>query len=325
MQVAWIETFLAIVERGGFCAAADVLFRSQSRVSAHVASLELALGARLIDRSQRPVALTPAGQAFLDYATSAKSSLDAGAAAVRAVKEGRVGRVRLGVHAGTGAPFLPSLLRNLSRDHPDLSVDIVEQPGPVLDRALVDGAVDVAIRPRLPRLLHGDVNCHPLWRERMVAVVPCRHPLARREGVRLADLVDEPLITSDEAVGMLRELALEPKVAFSTDHPMTLVACVVQGLGIGFTNELALQAVPSEGAVLIGFAHPVQRLVEVCWRGELVEHSTTHALLDAVLGTRVTAPATRPQAMTDAALPWPELRREAPAGEGRRELAGAGA
>lgn len=287
MQVAWIETFLAIVERGGFCAAADSLFRSQSRVSAHIASLELALGAPLFDRRQRPVALTAAGQAFFEHATSAKSSLDAGAAAVRAVKEGRAGHIALGAYAGTGAAFLPPLLADLAGHRPDLRVDIVEQPAAMLDRALLDGTVDIAVRPRLPRLAHGAISREPLWRERMVIVVPRGHRLARAPEVRLADLADEPLITNDEAVAMLRDERFEPNVAFLSDQPSMLVACVARGLGIGFTNEFALESVPMAEAVVIELADPLERFVDVCWLGDIRERSTTYTLLDAIRRARL--------------------------------------
>ena len=77
-----IEIFVAVVEEGSFAAGADRLGASTSSVSQQVTNLEAALGARLIDRSARPLALTPAGFLFqrralaiLDEATRAKSEL----------------------------------------------------------------------------------------------------------------------------------------------------------------------------------------------------------------------------------------------------------
>jgi DNA-binding transcriptional LysR family regulator len=312
MQVTWIETFLAIVERGGFCAAADSLFRSQSRVSAHIASLELELGARLFDRRQRPVALTPAGHAFFDYATSAKSSLDNGAAAVRAVEQRRVGRITLGAYAGTGGLFLPSLLADLAGGRPDCRVEIVDQPASALDEALVAGTLDVAIHPSLPRVAHSAIGRESLWCERMVAVVPCSHPLARVAEVHVADLIDTPLITNDEAVALLREADLEPNVALLSDHPLTLVGCVARGLGIGVTNELALQSVPTDDAVVVEIADAMQRVVDVCWLGEIDTRSTTHALLEAIRQARIPTGASRPRAAAERVLRLLEPEAELP-------------
>jgi DNA-binding transcriptional LysR family regulator len=53
VQIEWIHAFLAVVDRGGFTAAAVHLYRSQGRISSHIASLERELGAQLFDRDQR--------------------------------------------------------------------------------------------------------------------------------------------------------------------------------------------------------------------------------------------------------------------------------
>ena len=68
MELDWLETFLAVVDRGGFTAASTHVHRSQSRVSAHIAALERELGTRLIDRTRRPATLTAAGRIFAGHA-----------------------------------------------------------------------------------------------------------------------------------------------------------------------------------------------------------------------------------------------------------------
>jgi DNA-binding transcriptional LysR family regulator len=295
MQVAWIETFLTVVERGGFCAAADTLFRSQSRVSGHIASLELELGARLFDRRQRPVALTAAGEAFLNYATDAKASLDAGAVAVRAIEERRADRLALGVHAGTGATFLPPLLADLAKARRDLRVDVVEQSVDALDSGLLDSTFQVAIRPRIPRTGSRAINREALWCERMVAMIPADHRLARGAPPLLDDLLAEPIVTNNEAVALLNELGLEPHVGFVSDHSVTLVECVLRGLGIGFVNELAAPSTPIDGVLVAELAQPMERVVDVCWIGELAPHSPSHALVDAIRRAQVPTPMWRPK------------------------------
>src|SRR5260370_20207258 len=62
LQTAWLRSFLAVADKGGFGAATLVLHLSQSRVSAHIAALEHALGVTLFDRKARPICTTEAGQ-----------------------------------------------------------------------------------------------------------------------------------------------------------------------------------------------------------------------------------------------------------------------
>ena len=61
MELDWLRTFLAVLDSGGFSAAAEQVHRSQSRVSAHIAALERELGVTLIDRGKRPACVTHAG------------------------------------------------------------------------------------------------------------------------------------------------------------------------------------------------------------------------------------------------------------------------
>ena len=68
----WLETFLAVVDRGVFTAASEQIHRSQSRVSAHIAALERQLGVRLLDRTRRPATPTPAGEVFARQVESAE-------------------------------------------------------------------------------------------------------------------------------------------------------------------------------------------------------------------------------------------------------------
>ena len=78
VELDWLETFLAVVDRGGFAAASEAVHRSQSRVSAHIAALERDLGVRLIDRAHRPARLTAAGEVFARHAREKASQLPDG-------------------------------------------------------------------------------------------------------------------------------------------------------------------------------------------------------------------------------------------------------
>lgn len=73
-----LVTFLAVVEHGGFTAAARRLYLSQPGVSAHIRRLETSLGVRLIDRSVRRLTLTPEGRAFLPQARVIVRELERG-------------------------------------------------------------------------------------------------------------------------------------------------------------------------------------------------------------------------------------------------------
>jgi len=78
-----LEAFLAVVEHGGFTAAARSTHVSQPGLSARIQRLERALGALVIDRSVRRLTLTEEGRAFLPVAERVLADLDAAGARIR--------------------------------------------------------------------------------------------------------------------------------------------------------------------------------------------------------------------------------------------------
>src|SRR5690606_17411175 len=73
MDVAWLESLLALTEHGSFSRAADALHVSQPAFSRRIRSLEQWIGAELVDRSTYPVSLTPAGVKLHRQAASVMS------------------------------------------------------------------------------------------------------------------------------------------------------------------------------------------------------------------------------------------------------------
>lgn len=71
-----LRTFVAVVDRGGFGAAARLLSYSQPAVSAHVAHLERELGGRLLDRSRSRTELTELGEQVLPQVRQVLAALD---------------------------------------------------------------------------------------------------------------------------------------------------------------------------------------------------------------------------------------------------------
>ena len=68
LELAWLRSWLEVVDSGGFAKATERIHLSQPRISAHVASLEHALGCSLIERRLRPLTLTDEGKRLLPRA-----------------------------------------------------------------------------------------------------------------------------------------------------------------------------------------------------------------------------------------------------------------
>lgn len=185
-----MEVFAAVVERGGFSAAAKLFGMTPSAVSKLVTRLEGRLGARLINRSTRKLQLTAEGQAFHQRCVTILSDIaeaECEAAAGRAPR----GRVRVNANVAFGNQILLPLVPAFLAEHPELSVDLVFTDQ-VVD--LIEERADIAIRVA-PGPLRGNQLMARKIGESGVAVVASPDYLARHGEPRTpAELVKHNLI-----------------------------------------------------------------------------------------------------------------------------------
>lgn len=266
-QNDWLETFVAVAERGSFSAAALAIHRSQSRVSAHVAALEQALGAPLFDRRHRPVELTDAGEAFLPHARDVLLSLEQGAAAIDSLTGVHRGRVVLGSHPSISAGFLPHVLKDFSAAHPQVRVELSEDTSTALTHDLAVGALHLAIRSTSAGSAPPGLVSQPLWREPYVAVVPLTHPLTRIPAPLPPEALSRmPLIViarpgaglDPDTAGVLAAWGLIPDVAWQTEQPQTLANLAKAGLGVGIINRFAMEVSDTTGLAVLQVGHVME-------------------------------------------------------------------
>ncbi len=143
-----IPVFVAVVENGGFSAAARTLRISKSAVSKRINQLEKHLGVRLLHRTTRKLSLTEAGERYFEHATQALTAAGQAEDAVTELQGEPQGNLKISSPMSFGrlhvAPLIPKLLRR----YPKLQIDLVMDDRKV---DLVAAGFDVAIRSgRLP-------------------------------------------------------------------------------------------------------------------------------------------------------------------------------
>ncbi|MFF9025106.1 LysR family transcriptional regulator [Streptomyces eurythermus] len=192
LELRELECFLVLAEELHFGRAGERLFVSQSRVSQLLAALERRVGARLVHRSSRRVALTPLGERFLERLRPAYGALHEAVADARAVARGGTGPLRLGFQGTAYAPLLEAVTAFEAKDAAR-SVDLVEIPYADPFGAVRRGAVDAAV-VLLP-VAEPDLVVGPVFsRQRHTLAVSRRHAFAGRDRVGAADLAAVPLI-----------------------------------------------------------------------------------------------------------------------------------
>lgn len=164
-RVRAILSFVQVADAGSFAAAARSLGISAAAVSKNVASLEQALGVRLMNRTTRTLNLTDEGIAFLKQARIALEALDTAVDAVAAQRVETSGHVRISTSAAFGRDQLMPALPGLLTRYPALSVE-VDFDDRVID--LVHDGYDLALRGG--RIADTALISRPICRLNMILV-----------------------------------------------------------------------------------------------------------------------------------------------------------
>ncbi|MDP2015360.1 LysR family transcriptional regulator [Hydrogenophaga sp.] len=138
-----LTAFLKVADRLSVSGAADELGLDKSVVSKRVAQLENKVQATLFSRSTRKVALTPAGEAYVDYARRALAEMLAGEERLRALRLEVSGRIRLTAPVSWGQRVLAKRLPEFLRMHPAIELELQ-----LVDRMLdiASERIDIALR-----------------------------------------------------------------------------------------------------------------------------------------------------------------------------------
>ena len=186
MELRTLRYFVAVAEELHFGRAARRLHISQPPLSRAVRQLEADLGARLFVRSPSGVALTPAGAVLLEEARALLAAAERARLRVAAAA-GRAG-LTIGILGDSTDPGVSRSAAAFRRSHPDVDVRVRETDLTDPTCGLRTGLVDVALT-RAPFDGAG-LAVRTLRADPVGVVVRADDPLARRERLRLAELVD---------------------------------------------------------------------------------------------------------------------------------------
>lgn len=243
MTIEALRCFCAVFEEGSFRAAARRLHRSQPAVSQQVKTLEDELGQRLLDR--RRATLTPAGQLLYDRARRILRDVSNVEREMAAFSGQPDAELRLGASDTVALYVLPEHVKTFTSKQPETRLVIVNRPTDALCELVERRELDLAV-VTLPAP-SGDFESRPLFRQRLVVVVPRSHALRRLRRVELADLADEPflLLEPTTRTGRLirehfRHAGFEPAVAMDSGSFEVIKRYVAQGVGVSVLPETVI-------------------------------------------------------------------------------------
>jgi LysR family transcriptional regulator, transcriptional activator of the cysJI operon len=256
----YLKTFLTVARTHSFSVAAKELKTSQGTVSHHIAALEQFFDAELFKRAQNGVDLTEAGttlkqtaERILQEAQEAKSRISKG-------KRNLSGTISIAASTIPEEYIIPSLIAEFQKRYPAVKFKIKTEDSLTSLSSLQAGNADFAAVGTI-RGFEETFDFLQVGQEELVLIVPCNHPLAKQETIKLAEITKFPFVSREETSGTRKEIErlLENskipvgrfKVALELGSTESVVTAVSEGRGISIVSAIAAKKAEAAGLVKI--------------------------------------------------------------------------
>lgn len=236
-----MRTFVRIAERGSLSAVARELGTGQSTVTRHLRELEEAVGAPLLNRTTRRVAMTDEGSRYYAHCVHILRLVEQAAEEVRDTHRTPAGTIRVSCTAALGVLHITRLIFAFQTLYPDIRIDL----GLTDERVdLVKEGVDIALR--LGPLADSSMKLHRLGESGRLLVAAPRYldargrpeeptDLAQHNLIRMSNVAGSDMLTLSGTDGRLHSVPVRGDLR--VDHGLAAREAFRAGRGIGPTHR----------------------------------------------------------------------------------------
>jgi DNA-binding transcriptional LysR family regulator len=272
-----MRSLLLIAEEMNLTRAAERLDMAQPHLTRLLHRLEEELGFLVFDRSnKRQLALTPAGEAFLEGLSPLLTQYDHSLQVAQRINRGEAGNLVVGyTSAAIYSKVLPAILRAYQR-FPEVELSLLDlstHPQRAQLAALSKGKIDVALFPQTPPVRGLEQECFA--RGNWILALPITHPKAGEERISLASLNEEEWIgwprslapnIYDAQMAFFRQAGFEPRLAQSAQQGYSMINLVADGRGIALMSPWTPQGITHPQVVYRPLLEALPVELHVLWR-----------------------------------------------------------
>ncbi|MCH5299809.1 MAG: LysR family transcriptional regulator [Ruminococcus sp.] len=239
-------SFVKTVECGSFTKAAEMLSYSQSSISRMIADLEKEWNITLLERGVGGVKLTSDGTKLLPYAKSVITEYEKLQMEIDELNGLQSGLIRIGTFSSVATHWLPNIIKAFQKDYPNIDYELLLGDYTEIDKWIEEGRVDCGFN-RLPT--NSEFDSIMLEQDKLLAILPTDHPLAKLDKVPIEELCNEPFMLLEkgakaEISAIFERNNLKPNVKFTTWDDYAVMSMVESGLGVSILPQLILKKVP---------------------------------------------------------------------------------
>lgn len=259
ITIQQMESLIHLVEEKSFSRAAKKMFLTQPSLTKHIKNLEESVSARIVNRGNRGISLTPEGNILYDYAKRILRLRDEAKEKISRMKENESGSIFISASTIPATYILPRLLNEFKKLYPGIRAyiqtsDSEETLGMILDNQSEIGFIG-------KQTLNRKLNVESLWMDRLVLAVPADHPWQKKEYVTLDEVSEEPFVIRERG-SATREI-LEEYLQKNTDRGLSKfnIVCemgsseavkeaIMAGLGVSIISVHAIKRELKQGALI---------------------------------------------------------------------------
>jgi DNA-binding transcriptional LysR family regulator len=204
-DLADLSLFRHVLEAGSITHGAERANLALAAASTRIRQMEEALGAPLLVRSRQGISPTQAGRILLQHARTMLQQAEKLREELGVFAGGQAGQIRVLSNTNALTEFLPEALSTFLAAHPNVSIDLVERLSDEIVGLIAEGVADLGIIAGT--VDPGTLETFPYRRDRFVLVVAHDHPLAVRDRISLAQVLDYDFVGLDRSSALQRFLA----------------------------------------------------------------------------------------------------------------------
>ncbi len=297
MDFEQLRTFLEVSRLRSFSRAAEKLSVTQPAISAQIRSLETEVSARLFDRDGGKVTFTAAGRVFEPFAEHVLSCHAHIGITIAELHRSPRGEISISANEATSLYVLPAVFAAFKKQYTRVSLKIERADRArileeVLNREVDFGVVSLPVKD-------ARLTIERIHKDEVVLVTSPAHPLAGRESVTVAELLEHPLLMTksgrqrDQLDDFFRAEDVHPRVAMEVESSELLKRLIAAGLGMGFLPRAVVAGDAAAGTLHILKVEGlrVSRELALVFRKEKTLSRAAHAFLEIATGHSRVAPA----------------------------------
>jgi DNA-binding transcriptional LysR family regulator len=246
MQPSTFKYFFEVAQLGSIRRASQTLNVAASAISRQIMRLEHEIGTPLIERLNKGIRLTDAGEILYRHLGESALIQERALGWIEDIKGARRGRVRIATIEGLLGNYLPRVLRHLNEAYPNIQVEIMVVGADLVTNMLRDDMCDIGVVLEPDDISQLSI-CAELVTDLTATVTP-DHPLARRDSVTISDIAAFPVILNSSSFSTRRLVdraakragcTLSPSIEINSIEGMKFLARA--GLGIIFVPAFVVE------------------------------------------------------------------------------------